>query len=43
MDMMYSFADAGDYNTAAAIAASLLSGMDKDHDEYENLLDELLW
>ncbi len=44
MDMMYSFADAGDYATAAAIAKAILDKMDINHDEYENLLkDRGLW
>jgi tetratricopeptide (TPR) repeat protein len=44
MDMMYSFADIGDYATAAAIAKALLDKIDKDHNEYENLLkDRAIW
>lgn len=44
MDMMYSFADGGDYATAAAMAKAILDQIDINHDEYENLLkDRGIW
>jgi len=44
MDMMYSFADGGDYLTAASIAKAVLDQIDINHDEYENLLkDRGIW
>jgi len=44
MDMMYQFADEGDYLTAAAIAKSIIDETNKNHDEYERLLkDRGIW
>jgi len=44
MDMMYMFSDAGEYETAAAIAKSIVDETTKQHDEYENLLkDRGIW
>jgi len=42
--MMNSFADMGDYKTAAAIAGALLKGINASYDAYEELLkDKALW
>jgi len=44
MDIIYSFIDENDYETAATIAKALLDQMQKDNDEYEFLLkDRALW
>ena len=44
MDMMYMFSDAGEYETAAAIAKSIVDETTKQHDEYEGLLkDRGIW
>ena len=44
MQMMYSFSDAGDNVSAAAIAKALLDEMTPEHDEYERLLkDRGIW
>lgn len=44
LDMMYKFADASEFDTAAAIAKSIVDATDKDHDEYEKLLkDRAIW
>jgi tetratricopeptide (TPR) repeat protein len=43
-DMMYLFADNGDYITAASIAKAIIDQTDKDYDEYERLLkDRGIW
>jgi len=41
MEMMYSFAEEGDYATAAAIAKTIIDETDKGHDEYEKLLKDM--
>jgi tetratricopeptide (TPR) repeat protein len=44
MEMMYAFADAGEYKTAAAIADAMAKSMGPTYDEYEELLkDKALW
>ncbi|WP_455756882.1 tetratricopeptide repeat protein [Sulfurimonas sp.] len=44
MDMMYQFADEGDYITASEIAKSIVDATDNNHDEYERLLkDRGMW
>jgi len=44
MELMYVFADAGEYVTASAIAKALSDKMGKDDDEYEGLLkDRGIW
>jgi len=44
MDMMYAFAEAGKYKTAAAIADAMLKSMGPSYDEYEELLkNKALW
>ncbi|MCD6173337.1 MAG: flagellar protein [Sulfurimonas sp.] len=44
MDMMYQFADASEYTTAAFIAKSIIDEIDKNHDEHERLLkDRGIW
>lgn len=44
MDMMYMFADASEYTTAAAIAKSIVDATTMQHDEYEHLLkDRGIW
>ncbi len=40
LDMMYNFSDSGEYVTAAAIARSIVNATNKEHDEYERLLQE---
>lgn len=44
MDMMYAFADEGDYYTASVIAKAILDSSDKKSDEYESILkDRGIW
>ncbi|MEO1937212.1 MAG: flagellar protein [Sulfurimonas sp.] len=44
MDMMYAFAEAGKYKTAAAIADAMLKSMGPTYDEYEELLkNKAIW
>lgn len=44
MDIMYRFADASEFKTAALIAKSIVDATNKDHDEYERLLkDRAMW
>ena len=44
LDLMYLFADEGDYVTASAIAKAITDATDKRHDEYERLLrDRAIW
>ena len=44
MEMMYIFADEGDYLSAAAIAKAIIDETNKNHDEYERLLkDRGIW
>ena len=39
-EMMETFADDGDYETAAAIAGAILKGIDATYDEYEDILKQ---
>ena len=44
MEMMYNFAEAQDYETAAAMAKVILDEISKKHDEYERLLyEKAIW
>ena len=40
LDMMKTFADSGDYKTAAAMAGAILKGINATYDEYEKILKE---
>jgi len=44
LDLMYLFADQGDYTTASAMARAMIDEIDKNNDEYERLLkDRGIW